>query len=142
MEELKKEISELKNQIEEDGYCNKEDFKENYPICFSVTQNEKFSSFLQEDIIYSKVKTNTVYKTKSKLDQFYTNPSIAKDCLDTLKNIKEVKYDSYDLYLEPSAGDGSFLNLLPAEKRVGLDLDPKIDEIIKLDFYSYKPPDS
>jgi hypothetical protein len=44
-----------------------------------------------------------------------------------------------DLYLEPSAGNGSFYSLLPADKRHGLDLDPKYKGVQKLNFFDYKP---
>ena len=40
----------------------------------------------------------------------------------------------FDYILEPSAGSGSFLFNFPKHKRKGLDLDPKHNEIIKMDF--------
>ena len=57
-----------------------------------------------------------------KLDQFYTNPEYAK----ALYRIIESKYElsSFDYILEPSAGTGSFYNLMDPNKRIGLDLDP------------------
>lgn len=74
---------------------------------------------------------------KSKeLDQFYTKRSIAVNCyaqvLEFIKNnnIKET------LWLEPSAGSGSFYSLLPSN-RLGIDLEPKIDGVICHDFLTY-----
>lgn len=71
-----------------------------------------------------------------KLDQFYTKSEVAKKCIDFLyKNIK-INQDSV-LFIEPSAGGGSFYNLLPENNRFGLDIDPKMKEIIKADFFKY-----
>lgn len=68
------------------------------------------------------------------LDQFYTNPICAKEVLSTLT------LDSYDYILEPSVGTGSFYNLLDPNKRIGVDIDPKIDNVITMDFLEYHPP--
>lgn len=66
-----------------------------------------------------------------KLDQFYTKPVIAKRCVMETRNF--LKHNP-KLWIEPSAGSGNFLELLPRNKRVGIDLDPKIDGIAKGDF--------
>jgi hypothetical protein len=73
-----------------------------------------------------------------KLDQFYTNPEYAK----ALYRIIESKYElsSFDYILEPSAGTGSFYNLMDPNKRIGLDLDPKSPGIIKQDFLTWTAP--
>lgn len=70
------------------------------------------------------------------LDQFYTKGNIAELCYDIL--LKNIPLTIFDIILEPSAGTGSFLKLLPIEKRIGIDLDPKSEEIQKLDFFDYK----
>ena len=67
------------------------------------------------------------------LDQFYTNPDISKQCIDLMN------FDNYDIILEPSAGNGSFFNQLPIDKRVGIDLEPKAEGITKLDFFMFSP---
>jgi hypothetical protein len=71
------------------------------------------------------------------LDQFYTKPEVAKNCRDKLLEILD--FDDFDIILEPSAGSGSFFNLLPASKKLGIDLDPKADGIIKQDFFEFIP---
>ena len=71
------------------------------------------------------------------LDQFYTNPEIARECMGLLK--KEIELNQFDILLEPSAGEGVFLKLLDPKKRIGLDLDPKDPEIIKQNFFTYNP---
>lgn len=70
-------------------------------------------------------------------DKFYTKTSIAKKCYDIF--IKYVKIDVYDYILEPSAGNGAFFNLLPKDKRIGIDIDPQSEKIQKLDFFKFKP---
>jgi len=70
------------------------------------------------------------------LDQFYTNVDVVEKCLEG------ISFDDYDIVLEPSAGSGSFLNLLPKDKRQGLDLEPAHDEVIKQDFFDFVPDSS
>lgn len=65
------------------------------------------------------------------LDQFYTKPEVASLCFDT------IKHREYDLWLEPSAGTGRFYNLLPVDKRKGIDLEPRHDEVEKQDFFDF-----
>ncbi len=71
------------------------------------------------------------------LDQFYTNPKIASLCFSWLK--KEIPISRRQFFLEPSAGDGSFLSLLDSNKSVGLDLHPKKEGILKKDFLKSSP---
>lgn len=66
------------------------------------------------------------------LDQFYTNRTVAKDCFQFLG--KEFKLNDDDVFLEPSAGDGAFFELFPANRRVGCDLEPKHPEVVEADF--------
>lgn len=67
-------------------------------------------------------------KSKYGLDQFYTKKQIVENC------IRDINFDEYDLVIEPSAGDGSFYNLIKHKNKIGYDLDPKTDNIIKCDF--------
>lgn len=69
------------------------------------------------------------------LDKFYTLPSYAKKCIDAVTEL----YSGWDFIVEPSAGNGSFLNQLPGEK-IGLDIAPEHDDIVQQDFLSYYPP--
>ena len=71
------------------------------------------------------------------LDQFYTNHNIAVKCLKTLNT--HINYSDFDYILEPSAGTGSFYKLLPIDKRIGLDLEPKYEGIRQLNFFDFKP---
>lgn len=77
-------------------------------------------------------------------DQFYTSDKITKYCynktievLDTL----QINPKNYT-FIEPSAGQCNFYKLLPKNKRIGIDIDPKgpnSAEIIKLNYLDYTP---
>lgn len=87
----------------------------------------------------SKKVTQETNKNKSKeLDQFYTHPDYAKSFMSIINN--NVQISKYDIQLEPSAGSGNFFNLLDVNKRIGLDIDPKVEEIQKIDFFSWEYP--
>jgi hypothetical protein len=81
---------------------------------------------------------STAYKKKCELDQFYTKEEISKKCYDLILSF--YKESDFSLFIEPSAGNGSFLSLFPKDNRVGLDLAPKNKEIQKMDFFDYCPP--
>ena len=70
------------------------------------------------------------------MDQFYTNDDVAKKCFEKL--LEFIKIKDFDIFMEPSAGKGSFFKLLPEEKRVGIDIDPKNEEIKKMNFFDFK----
>jgi hypothetical protein len=72
------------------------------------------------------------------LDQFYTNSDYAKSFLERIDSI--VDRSKFECELEPSAGTGSFYDLLDPSKRVGLDLEPKASGIIQSDFFDWKWP--
>jgi len=69
------------------------------------------------------------------IDQFYTKETVS------LKywNIFKTYSNNYDIILEPSAGSGSFFKLLPEDKRIGLDLEPKYPDIITQNFFDFTP---
>jgi hypothetical protein len=67
------------------------------------------------------------------LDQFYTKPEVAKKCWET------VLEKPCDVWLEPSAGTGSFFCLLP-EGSLAYDLEPKFDGIVQQDFLNVELP--
>lgn len=80
---------------------------------------------------------NNFKKNENGLDQFYTNKDIALKCYKKLKEI--INLNDYDIHLEPSAGSGSFFNIMDDSKKIGLDIEPKENEIYKMDFFDYKP---
>jgi len=77
------------------------------------------------------------FRTNTK-DQYYTKPSIAKKCVDKIREMLPAA-DAYQ-WIEPSAGSGVFLNAIPNTiDHVGLDLDPKSPGIQKGDFLEWSP---
>ena len=78
---------------------------------------------------------------KISLDKYYTKNEIANYCyllfLDFLKkhHINPEKF----IFLEPSAGNGSFYNLFPNHQRIGIDIMPEQENIIQSDFFDWKP---
>lgn len=74
-------------------------------------------------------------------DQFFTPEITAKYCLEKTYEIlkqKNIDISKYN-FIEPSAGSGNFLNLLPEDRRIGIDIEPKTDEIIEADFLDWYP---
>jgi len=74
------------------------------------------------------------------LDKFYTIPTIAEKCL-TIVGLR-YKWSDWGLVIEPSAGNGNFLTRIPTEKKLGIDISPEHNDIIKQDFLTYKPPNN
>ena len=50
------------------------------------------------------------------LDQFYTNKNIAPKCYNKLGEL--INLDDFDIHLEPSAGTGSFFNIMDNTKKL------------------------
>jgi len=71
------------------------------------------------------------------LDKFYTLPEISKKCLDSISS--RYDWNEWDIVIEPSAGNGSFLTQIPTEKKIGIDISPEHKDIIKQDFLTYSP---
>ena len=90
---------------------------------------------LQNSIVHTDV--NIVRETG--LDQFYTIPICAKQCIDKMNELYNIT--DFDLIVEPSAGNGSFFNQILHTSKVGIDLAPQHPAIIQHDFFDYYPPD-
>ncbi len=67
------------------------------------------------------------------LDKFYTQNHVSKLCFDFLQD--QLSIDENAIYLEPSAGAGSFLNYLP--HYIALDIMPEDDRITQQDYLLY-----
>jgi predicted RNA methylase len=79
-----------------------------------------------------------VQDNSTKLDQFYTEPSYAQSFYNIVK--QHVDLSLADILLEPSAGSGSFYQLMDLVKRIGLDLDPKCNGVVQQDFFHWTAP--
>ncbi len=75
------------------------------------------------------------------LDQFFTHPAIAKTCWESFCNyIKNdgIKLTNYK-FIEPSAGIGAFYDLLPNDRRIGVDVMKFRPDYIHNDFLAWSP---
>lgn len=85
-----------------------------------------------------------MYKLK---DQFYTKPNVAKYCFEKFQKVtKNIGVDLRKYtFIEPSAGCGCFYQILPKNRRIGIDIEPKkllgIENkgIIKSDYFDWYP---
>lgn len=74
-------------------------------------------------------------------DQFFTSEETAIHCYNILvKKLEEISFDySNYIFLEPSAGDGSFFKILPSNKKIGLDIEPRHEDVLEKDFFEWYP---
>ena len=82
----------------------------------------------------------TQYSFKEK-DQIFTPLHTAQYCYETFtKKMEELGENIEDYhYIEPSAGDGSFMKVLPINKTIGMDIEPRGDNIEENDFLNWVP---
>jgi hypothetical protein len=72
-----------------------------------------------------------------KKSQHFTGRSEAKRLYElTLRVIAEYEI-KFDRWLEPAAGDGAFLDLLPVDRRLGIDIDSRRPDIVQADFLTF-----
>lgn len=74
------------------------------------------------------------------LDQFFTKRETAAHCVSQVYRVLDkLGIDTKDYhFIEPSAGDGTFYDLLPTPK-TGVDLLPTRDEFVACSYLEYKP---
>lgn len=75
------------------------------------------------------------------LDQYYTSEQVAKYCWNSFNDYLKQEHVAISNYkfIEPSAGTGSFYNLLPKRKRIGIDVDLFNEEYIQQDYLTWQP---
>lgn len=71
------------------------------------------------------------YSDKFEYDKFYTKPDIAKLCLN------EIDFEEYDFVIEPSAGNGNFLNNISHHNKIGIDIKPEHEFILNINWFDY-----
>lgn len=73
------------------------------------------------------------YSENANADKFYTDPKVAKECIDSLD------LNEFDLIIEPSAGAWAFSRWLPEDKTYSFDLFPDVEwpKTIQQDFYEF-----
>jgi hypothetical protein len=70
-------------------------------------------------------------------DQFFTPPDIAQKCWATFLAETGAAPEDYT-FIEPSAGDGSFMRVLPAGS-ICMDIEPRAAGIMRQDYLQWKP---
>ncbi len=75
--------------------------------------------------------------TRNTIDKYYTKESIVNLCLTIVKTT--ININKNDLIIEPSAGNGAFINgiKLLVNNYIFYDIEPENNEIIKQDFLHY-----
>ena len=71
-------------------------------------------------------------------EQYFTDPELAWRCVAFAASL--LAFEEFDMFVEPSAGEGAFLRLLPEERRIGIDLEPRDADIARADFLQWEPP--
>lgn len=76
------------------------------------------------------------------LDQYFTKRDVSMRLyLKTLEVIQRYENNLAEYtWLEPSVGEGCFFDILPADRRIGIDLEPQNDEVIRHDYLTYNLP--
>jgi len=75
---------------------------------------------------------------KNTKDQYYTKSSVAKKCVDKIREM--VPNSETFQWIEPSAGNGAFLKVLSdGIDKIGIDLEPKSADIQEGDFLTWIP---
>ena len=74
------------------------------------------------------------------LDQFYTNPNVAKRFVDKINEL--YNFNNYDAVIEPSMGEGFIYRFLPEDKRIGLDIQKNHPDCLEGDFFGWSPEKS
>lgn len=74
-------------------------------------------------------------------DQFFTPTTTASQCFDVFKELlKDLGLEEEDMnYIEPSAGSGSFFNILPDDRKIGIDIEPRCAGLEKANFLDWLP---
>ncbi len=71
-------------------------------------------------------------------EKYFTPPEVALKCV----SIVAEHFDlcSFDRIVEPCVGDRAFFDLMPRDRRVGIDLDPIGDDVDQGNFLTWFPP--
>jgi len=87
-----------------------------------------------EKIDYSKF-------TPKQKDQFFTMDDDVNYCFKVFSEYLNSVNESIDdfWFIEPSAGDGAFLKVLPENKTIALDVEPRHSNIIETDYFDWTP---
>jgi hypothetical protein len=76
-------------------------------------------------------------------DQYFTKKELAASLVARAQQVLSQYEPDLDAYtwLEPSAGEGCFFDLLPPDRRIGIDIAPRRSDVIRSDYLEYSLPD-
>jgi hypothetical protein len=118
---VEEQISKIKNEV----------------IVRIVEDETIIESFESKDT--TNIETKNVMSVREEgLDKFYTIPCYSKKCIDKVFELYDE--NNFDLIVEPSAGNGSFFNQLEFNNKVGIDISPENENILRMNFFDYHPP--
>lgn len=108
----------------------------------SLKMTNEYHTIQYRNVLWSNNKTipSWVNLEEVGLDQFFTHHTVAKKCYNSLIHFfqkEKIDINQYT-FVEPSAGSGSFYNILP-DNKLGFDIMPLHEDIQKQDFLSWKP---
>ena len=120
--------------------CGKEFTQKGHYTKHTTKKNPCVSESKMEEIkkISEPLKKDVELVRKEGLDKFYTLPSYSKICINKIDQLYDIT--KWDLIIEPSAGNGSFLNQIQSDNKIGIDISPEQSNIIKQNFFEYSPP--
>lgn len=104
-----------------------------------LSMTSAISTGLDNANVNSPSQDTGIFRTNTK-DQFYTRIDVAKKCIDTIIRMFPETVSGYR-WIEPSAGNGSFLQNIPnTVDAIGIDLEPASPDISRADFLKWNPP--
>lgn len=74
-------------------------------------------------------------------DSYFTSKDTAKKCFDLFKDTVSINSDDYT-FIEPSAGEGVFYDLMPENNRIGIEIHSRRKEFIQQDYLTWYPSDT
>lgn len=112
-------------------------------MCYSASENELRRAIKYRNRVWT---DNTlipswVWPEDVGLDRFFTRPEVANECWKKMQKFMHDDHADMENYkfIEPSAGDGVFYDLLPENRRVGIEIVRGRPEFEAADFLSWKP---
>ncbi len=86
--------------------------------------------------------TQQIGLNRNTVDKYYTKNTVVDDCIKLIK--KKITISSNDIIIEPSAGNGAFINGIKtlSNNYNFYDIKPENDDIIKMDFLTFEPNDN
>ena len=101
-----------------------------------AARSARNKAWIGHPLIPSWVKPETV-----ELDRFFTRPAVAQECHRALLHAMASDHADAARYkfVDPAAGDGVFYDLLPEDRRVGIEIVPGRVDFEQRDYLGWKP---